>query len=276
MMPHSRQPLALLLFCLLSFAAACGGAASHNAGNDASENPDDDENNDNTADDDDDASPLACWDEPGDSATSAGMTPRQAPAYYVAQSLKYFATLDSDADPRNIPNYSELVARWEWPPWLKLTGLGDRAMVVIDLLLRLYPTTIPEHDCEAFPVQPFGRCHVVFHYQDTPCAIYEEFTFNDQGQMTFIEAWSDIPGLLPTTDPNDYWAEGAGVHRLSTKIPGLGGADGLINLDSACMQQAADQDADVADFLKRAKSPIRSWIEQFLISGKDMMQLGCK
>jgi hypothetical protein len=225
---------------------------------------------------DDDASPPPCWDQPGDGAASVKLKPRQEPSYYVAQSLKYFDTLDSSANRNSIPNYSPLVARWEWPPWLKLTGLGSEAMIVFDRLLTLYPTTIPERNCRAFTVEPFGRCHVVFYYEKQPCAIYEEFTFNDQGEMTFIEAWSDIPGLLPDSDPGDYWAEDADVHRLSTKVPGLGNADGLLNLDGECMQEAANADPDVADFLARAKNPVRSWIKEFLTYGKNMMSLGCK
>ena len=255
----------LLLNVLVSMLAVVPGCSD-----------DDDDNAVDAADDDNEESAPNCWDAPGDAATSASMTLRLEPEYYIEQSLKYFDTLDSYADPHSIPNYSELVARWEWPPWLKLTGFGDESMIWLDLLLRLYPTAVRERDCEAFSVQPFGRCHVVFYYQERPCAIYEEFTFNDQGEMTFIEAWSDIPGLLPTTDPGDYWAEGADVHRLSTKIPGLGNAAGLIDLDSDCMLEARKEDEDVADFVKHAEAPVFYWILELLNSGDDMMRVGCE
>jgi hypothetical protein len=261
---HLRWALAFLLILLA--ASSCGShddSASGKTGNDSI-----------AADDDDKA--LNCWDEPGSSATSENMTPRQNPEYYIEQSLKYFDTLDSYTDPRSIPNYSPLVARWEWPPWLKLTGFGEKSMIWIDLLLKLYPTSIPVRDCRAFPVQPFGRCHVVFYYQEEPCSIYEEFTFNDQGEMTFIEAWSDIPGLLPTSDPSDYWAEGPDVYRLSTKIPGLGNATGLIDLDSDCLREAASINADVADFANRARFPVVSWVVELINSWDEMMSAGCK
>jgi hypothetical protein len=237
--------------------------------------PADDEKDDAGGDDGREAA-LNCWDIPGDGALSTALTPQQTPDYYIAQSLKYFDTLDSYADPQIVPDYSELVARWEWPPWLKLTGLGDEAMIAIDLLLKLYPTTIPERDCRAFDVQPFGRCHVVFYYKEEPCSIYEEFTFNDQGEMTFIEAWSDLPGLLPTTNPDDYWAEGPDVQRLSTRIPGLGNATGLIDLNGGCLRQAARQDADVADFASRANYPALAWLLELALVGDDMMRVGCK
>ena len=68
--------------------------------------------------------------------------------------------------------------------------------VELDLLgtteaaVALDPSTVPTRDCRAFSVQPFARCYVTFEYKDGPCPIYEEFVFNDQGEMTFIEAWS--------------------------------------------------------------------------------------
>ena len=249
----------LILLGLLAF-AACG-------------DDDDDDDNDEQPSDDDGWQPE-CPTDQGYSATSAGMTPQQDPAYYIEQSSKYFDTLDSSADPASIPDYSELVARWEWPPWLKLTGLGAEQMILIDYLLQLYPTTVPVRDCRAFQTQPFGRCHVVFFYQDRPCPIYEEFTFNDQGEITFIEAWSDFPGLLPTQDPNDYWAQGENVNRLSTKIPGLGNEIGYIDLYGQCLRQAAAEDEEIADFLMRAQKPVLWWLSEFL-NNPDSFAVGC-
>ena len=258
--------LPIFLFCFALLGASCGDGRG---------------NQDNSAAADDDGAEFAdshdrllCPEGEGESATSGSLIPRQDLTYYAEQGSKYFDTLDSYADPNSVPNYSELVARWEWPPWLKLTGLGAEQMVLIDRLLRLYPTAVPERDCQAFSAQPFGRCHVVFTYQGRPCAIYEEFTFNDQGEITFIEAWSDLPGMLPTTDPDDYWAEGEGVHRLSTKVPGLGNATGRIDLDGSCMLAAARKDGDVADFVKRAEDPIVWWIWEFL-ANPDSFSRGC-
>ncbi|MCC6159846.1 MAG: hypothetical protein IT350_17470 [Deltaproteobacteria bacterium] len=217
----------------------------------------------------------SCWEIPGDNATSGFSSPRFPPEYYVEQSLKYFDTLDSYTDPRSIPNYSELVARWEWPPWLLLTGFGDDAMILIDLALRLYPTRVLERDCRAFDFQPFGRCRVVFEYDGvTSCPIYEEFTFNDLGEMTFIEAWSDLPGFMPTDDANDPWAEGPDAYRLSTKIPGLGNDAGRIDLSGECMRAAAEQNDDVAEFLRRARVPVATWVLQFLTAPDDF-EIGC-
>ena len=242
--------------------SACGGGDDDDTGGD---------DDDDIADDDSGDCPA----DSGDSATSGSLTPTLDPVYYVDQSLKYFDTLDSYADPNSVPAYSELVARWEWPPWLKLTGLGAEQMELIDRLLRLYPTSVPIRDCRFFDTQPFGRCHVVFYYQgDRPCPIYEEFTFNKQGEMTFIEAWSDLPGMLPTSDPADVWAEGEGVHRLSTKVPGLGNEAGLIDLDGDCMAQAADRDEDIADFLTRAQNPVLWWVREFL-ANPDSFDVGC-
>ena len=99
------------------------------------------------------------------------------------------------------PRYAPRVVRYEFPPWLLTTGYGVQTMRNVDELLRLYSTDYKSIDCRGFDTQPFGRCHVVFLYgKDDPntpeddrteCPIYEEFTFNDEGQITFIEAWTD-------------------------------------------------------------------------------------
>lgn len=198
-----------------------------------------------------------------DAALSTCLQPQQTPEYYIEQSSMYFDTLDADASRDSIPNYSELVARWEWPPWLKLTGIGRDIMIQSDLLvIELTPSTVPQRDCRAFDVQPFGRCRVSFLYSGGPCPIYEEFTFNDQGEITFIEAWSDQPGMLPFADESDLWGERPGVRRLSTILPGLGNETGLIDLDSAAMTEAALQDADIADFVNRAQNFYTTWAEE--------------
>ena len=72
--------------------------------------------------------------------------------------MLYFNTMDTAEDRDLGPNYSEWVARWEWPPWLKLTAFGQEHLVAGDLLLRRFPSTIPERDCRAFDTNPFGRC----------------------------------------------------------------------------------------------------------------------
>ncbi len=217
----------------------------------------------------------ACSADGGASAVSTCLSPTLAPEHYVEQSSRYFDTLDSSVSPFVQPDYAELVARWEWPPWLLLTGFTEKNMIVTDVLLKLFPTDIAERDCRFFPEQPFGRCRVVFDYSGFPCPIYEEFTFNDAGEMTFIEAWTDAPGWLPTNDPNDRWAEGRDVHRLSTKVPGLGNSAGRIDLEAPWMEAAAASDADLAEFLKRARDPLEWWIKATLAAGPDLTEKGC-
>lgn len=173
------------------------------------------------------------------------------------------------------PRYSPLVVRYEFPPWLLTTGYGVQTMKNVDELLRLYSTDYKSIECRSFDTQPFGRCHVVFLYgkddpktpQDdrTECPIYEEFTFNDQGQITFIEAWTDHVGYLPM-DPNDYWAEGDNVKRLSTSVPGLGNAQGKIDPKSHAMAQAAENfdtsfGADYWDEWDHPVGPFTSMVE---------------
>ena len=146
------------------------------------------------------------------------------------------------------PRYSPLVIRYEFPPWLLTTGYGAVTMKTVDEALRIYTTDYKSIECRFFETQPFARCHVVFLYgtdnpdtdedDRTECPIYEEFTFNNQGQTTFIEAWTDHEGYLPM-DPDDYWAQGTDVKRLSTSVPGLGNATGRIDPTSQAMKRAA-------------------------------------
>ncbi len=215
----------------------------------------------------------------GQDALSTCLAPQQAPTYYVEQGLKYFDTLDSSADRTSHPEYGELVARWEWPPWLKLTGYGEALTVAVDeAVLTLYPTTlVPVRDCRAFAVQPFARCRVSFDYDGRACPIYEEFTFNDQGQVTFIEAWTDAPGLLPMDPTLDPWAEGDDVHRLSTKVPGLGNATGTIDPEGEAMTRAALADAELADFAERAQDFWIAWFDELeaVGGGENAIAHGC-
>lgn len=209
-------------------------------------------------------------------ALSTCLTPGQSPQYYVEQAHKYFDTYDAAASSNDPPLYSELVARWEWPPWLKLTGYGRQTIIYSDkFVMVVMPSTIPVRDCRAFPVQPFARCRVTFDYDGRTCPIYEEFTFNDKGEMTFIEAWSDLPDFMPMEDDTDEWGEGHSVHRLSTKIPGLGDPGGRISLTAQWMRQAAAQDEDVADFVQRAKNFWGTWLREYFAAGSDLFERGC-
>jgi hypothetical protein len=214
--------------------------------------------------------------EDGTKAPATCLSPRQAPEHYVTQSLRYFDTLDVSSQPSVAPEYAELVARWEWPPWLKLTGYGAQMMKDTATLVTTKDTsTVPTRDCRAFSVQPFGRCHVTIAYEGGPCAIYEEFTFNDQGEITFIEAWTDAPSSLPMDGATDPWAEGPGVRRLSTRVPGLGGATGRVDPAGPAMAAAAATDADVADFATRARDFWGTWFTELKENGQNIYARGC-
>ncbi len=212
-----------------------------------------------------------------DGALAECLSPTQTAEYYAEMSSMYFDTMDYSVDLEGVwPPYSELVARWEWPPWLKLTAYTKENIEATDTLLTLYPSVVSERDCRGFDTQPFGRCYVVFYYdahEGLGCPIYEEFTFNDAGEISWIEAWSDVDGLRPTTE-EDPWGE-QGIDRLSTRIPGLGNADGRIDLDSEWMRDAAANDPDVADFVYRANDWYETWLEEYSNAGDDMWEVGC-
>lgn len=207
-------------------------------------------------------------------ATSPCAAPTQAPEHYVAQGLAYFDTLDEGGTAT--PTYAEGVIRWEWPPWLLLTGYGAAMIEAADrLVLAAQPgTTVPVRDCRAFDVQPFGRCRVVMDYQGKPCPIYEEFTFDPEGRMTFVEAWSDLPGLRPTGE-DDPWAEGADVHRLSTRIPGLGGPTGVFEPHGEATTAAAATDPELADLVARIDDFWGAWSRALAEAGPGLYPEGC-
>ncbi|MCK6507858.1 hypothetical protein L6R53_31575 [Myxococcota bacterium] len=240
---------------ILALLAACAGLGDDSPGSDSGQ-----------------ADPCA-----GEAPLATCLSPTLEPDYYVAQSLAYFDTMDATVEDPPWPPYSELVARWEWPPWLKLTAFTRENIETTDALLRLYPSTVPERDCRYFPTQPFGRCRVVFRYEaheDRPCPIYEEFTFNDAGEITWIEAWSDVDGLRPTTE-EDPWGEQGDIGRLAWRVPGLGRPDGRIDLDGEEMIAAAEADADVADFRTRALDWYATWLEEYKSAGEEMWTEGC-
>jgi hypothetical protein len=209
-------------------------------------------------------------------ATATCLRPTRPPEHYVSEALRYFDTLDVEADPASIPDYGEDVARWEWPPWLLLTGLGRQDMIDVSIALRAGdPSTVPVRDCRYFDHQPFARCYVVFEYEGRPCPIYEEFVFDGAGRMTFIEAWSDLPGLRPQTDAADPFGERGTFWRLSTRVPGLGHGAGRLDLLGSHMQAAAAADARVADFATRASDWHGHWVDAFLAAPEDFFALGC-
>ncbi|MFH1467055.1 MAG: hypothetical protein ABIO70_21915 [Pseudomonadota bacterium] len=213
----------------------------------------------------------------GEGALSTCLEPTMEDDYYAAMGSMYFDTMDSSVDlGGEWPPYSALVARWEWPPWLKLTAFGRDDIIAADTLLQLYPSTVPERDCRAFAEQPFARCHVVFYYEaheGRGCPIYEEFTFDAAGGITWIEAWSDVDGLRPVAT-GDPWGE-EGIERLSTRVPGLGNPEGRIDLDSPWMAAAVAADPDVADFVARARDWHAAWLEEYAAAGDEMWEVGC-
>ena len=205
-----------------------------------------------------------------DSALSTRLTPKFTAAYYIDQGVKYFRTMESSVPISVKPEYSDLVIRWEWHPWLLLTGYKRRNLINTDILLKLYPTKYDTIDCQYFEKQPFCRCHVIFNYSETRIPIYEEFTFNDQGEITFIEAWSDFPSLLPM-DATDYWAEAENVNRLSTRVPGLGNNEGRIDRKADWMLRASETDTVLADMLHRLRRPFNTWVKEYF-KQKDAMK----
>lgn len=154
--------------------------------------------------------------------------------YFVDQANLYFDTLDFSSWLDPSPSYSVNVIRWEHPPWLKLTGYGKTYMTTLDKLQTLYPTYVTGRVCTAHDSAPQARCHVSFKYIGLPYAtqIYEEFTFNKAGEITFIEAWTDTPEVSAMANADT-------IARLST-------------------------DRSAADLVMHLKHPIYYWFRELL------------
>ncbi len=192
---------------------------------------------------------------------STQLKSNQSQEYYIEQAHAYFDSLDTYANSGVKAKYASHVIRWEWYPWLFLTGYKDHWMW-LDRFVILYPTKVINRECEAFQVQPFSRCHVTFHYlkSNSYVDIYEEFTFNSKGEITFIEAWSDLPDLRPMNNQNDYWAQDKSVERLSTKVPGLGSQTGKVNRKQ--IKILAKKDPELKDLLKRLRFTLYFWTKE--------------
>jgi hypothetical protein len=208
-------------------------------------------------------------------ATASCVVANRAPEYYIQEAEAYFDTLDLDASRESVPDYHPMVARWEWPPWLLLTGLTADDMIKTSRTLRsIDPSTVPARDCRFFEEQPFARCYVEFEYEGGSCPIYEEFSFDREGRMNFIEAWSNLPGLLPNAS-DDPWAEAENYPRLATRIPGLGNETGTFDLESQFMAEASAADADVADFALRASQWEKYWAMALIDAPENFFGIGC-
>ena len=196
--------------------------------------------------------------------------PAKSPDYYFSQCDYYFNSLESKFHWHR-PKYSKDIIRWEWTPWLMLTGMGRTNITTIDSLIRLCPCIVINRSYRYFPKQPFVRALVTIYYGDEvirrgqPLRIYEEFTFNDNGEISFIEAWWAREGdQLPLLD-SDGWPVEPCINRLSTRLPGLGSSPyGTIDLDSDSMLLATRQDMDVNDFRRRCKKFYSSVVQELV------------
>ena len=135
------------------------------------------------------------------------------PEYYVEQANKYFDTLDPNAEPGSMPYYSEQVVRWEWPPAIA-HGPWEAGMIDTAEVLKVGdPSTVPERDCRfskhnrSRDVTSSLNTRVVLPYLRRVC-------LQRCGEMTFIEAWSDLPGLRPQQGDDDRFGERGTFYRL--------------------------------------------------------------
>ena len=144
-----------------------------------------------------DASPSPPSRTCGPDALADCARPRQTPAYYVDQAMRYFDALDVAAPAEHTPTYAELVVRWEWPPWLKLTGYTAAQMELTDKLVKQYaPAVVSHRDCRAFDRQPFARW----------------------GETVGAYNLIDLPDGLSVFEYNKLVVFGSGVTRIQQRL----------------------------------------------------------
>jgi hypothetical protein len=233
---------------------------------------------------------------------STKLSPTKPAASYIKRADRYFNQLESKFTHYlfwhgKLPAYAPLVARWEWPPdWYRLTGFQKKPTVDADTLIRdAVPCICVDRSHYFCSTNPFVRSVVTFYYGikgrkgGDPIYIYEEFTFNDLAEMTFIEAWSisenGFNQLTQLTRENKPWPDtppettqtngvtdeplpAPSFNRLSTQIPGLGYSDGRIDIDGDQMKMAGRNNPTIEEFRKEshhfAASVIRQVIERQL------------
>lgn len=198
--------------------------------------------------------------EHGSSALSTAVLKSKPDKYIKKHCHAYFDLImtKTSADDSDFPSYSNYCIRWEWEPWLLLTlkNTGFDIWSALDALQStIIPAEIPKSErfCRVFNQNPFCRMMVKFYYpskefDDMPSHIYEEFTFNKQGEITFVEVWSYperslrngggkgylvenlsdpviasdcFDNKLHESDKKVFWPK-MDMARLSTRIPGLG------------------------------------------------------
>ena len=98
--------------------------------------------------------------------------------------------------------------------------------------------------------------------------------FNDKGEMTWIEAWSDLPGLLPQSE-DDRWAESEDYPRLGGRVPGLGQTMGNFDWMNEFVTQEVQGDKVLEDFIMRTENWRMYWVETFTQAPTDFFAVGC-
>ena len=209
---------------------------------------------------------------------SNSVVPNKDESYYINQANTYFSFLETTSKDHIEPNYSPSLIRWEWEPWLILTGLNDERTLIIDSLIReTGKCECLDRELVFYNTNPFVRCRVTFYYGEnkTPIKIYEEFTFDGSGNISFIEAWYDVEDnklQIPERE-FDGWPKFCSVKRLSNLIPGYNKTDFILVLESSEMISQAELYDDVKNFKSRAEkfavSLFAELVEQIIDSRRD-------
>ena len=147
------------------------------------------------------------------------------PNYFTQQVEQYFDSLQTGST--LFPNYAPDVVRFEWQPWLLLTGNGSDNIKFVDSEIRKYTGYCQVKNRKHRYVKKLNMVQstVEFFYNNStnPIKIYEELTFNKEGQISFIEAWINtdykVDGKLQLPSRGkDGFPEGE-IKRMSLATP---------------------------------------------------------
>ncbi|KAL7556649.1 hypothetical protein ACA910_017588 [Epithemia clementina (nom. ined.)] len=135
-------------------------------------------------------SPTADTSSDNDSDGPSLMAPEQA-EYYIKQCDIFLNTLTTTLRPAKIPNLSKTVMRWDWSHD-RLTGRNRDTLIAMDIFATaVAPEQSVESEHKIYQQQPLGRSMVQFQSVKSGDlrTLYIEFTFNDEGEISFVEVW---------------------------------------------------------------------------------------
>lgn len=227
--------------------------------------------------------------------------------YYIEQAHLYFDLIAGTKD-RSLTQlfYSNWLIRYEWEPWLMLTAQNngvDTAKLIDSLEPEAIPCEVPmeQRYVRFYTTNPFVRMMIRIYWPDRTSDIvtwiYEEFSFDRNNDICFIEAWSypestlsrgggkgyvienqndpllpsdkAIPSDLTDEESNFCWPDQDRIYRMATHVPGLGDADCKPKIlkegQDSFLESLTELNPEIEDAIQYDSNPefLRAFVEKY-------------